>query len=81
MRIERVHPNAFTDCADNDIIRYDRPDMAVLAIAAADFIGRRNHPGPDCGRRAWMRLFIDYIAAKWVIAPALKSLIGGGSAH
>ena len=30
--------------------------------------------------RAWMRLFIDYIAAKKVIAPALKSLVGGGSA-
>jgi AcrR family transcriptional regulator len=30
--------------------------------------------------RAWMRLFIDYIAAKRVIAPALKSLVGGGSA-
>jgi AcrR family transcriptional regulator len=29
--------------------------------------------------RAWMRLFIDYIAAKRVIAPALKSLVGGGS--
>jgi AcrR family transcriptional regulator len=30
--------------------------------------------------RAWMRLFIDYVAAKRVIAPALKSLVGGGSA-
>jgi AcrR family transcriptional regulator len=30
--------------------------------------------------RAWMRVFIDYIVAKKVIAPALKSLIGGGSA-
>jgi AcrR family transcriptional regulator len=30
--------------------------------------------------RAWMRVFIDYIAAKKVIAPALKSLVGGGSA-
>lgn len=30
--------------------------------------------------RAWMRLFIDYIAAKKVIAPALKSLVGVGSA-
>jgi hypothetical protein len=27
-----------------------------------------------------MRLFIDYVAAKRVIAPALKSLVGGGSA-
>ena len=30
--------------------------------------------------RAWMRLFIDYIAAKKVIAPALKSLVGADSA-
>ncbi len=30
--------------------------------------------------RAWMGLFIDYVAAKRVIAPALKSLVGGGSA-
>ena len=30
--------------------------------------------------RAWMGVFIDYIAAKKVIAPALKSLVGGGSA-
>jgi AcrR family transcriptional regulator len=30
--------------------------------------------------RAWMRLFIDYVAAKRVIAPALKSSVGGGSA-
>ncbi len=27
--------------------------------------------------RAWMKLFVDYIAAKQVIAPALNSLIGG----
>ncbi len=30
--------------------------------------------------RAWMRVFIDYIAAKKVIAPALKSSVGGASA-
>ena len=30
--------------------------------------------------RAWMRVFIDYIAAKKVIAPALKSLVGADSA-
>src|ERR1700733_9812459 len=30
--------------------------------------------------RVWMGVFIDYIAAKKVIAPALKSLVGGGSA-
>jgi AcrR family transcriptional regulator len=31
--------------------------------------------------RAWMRLFIDYIAAKRVIAPALKSLVGGSALY
>ena len=35
---------------------------------------------PAVALRAWMRVFIDYIAAKKVIAPALKSLVGGGSA-
>ena len=29
--------------------------------------------------RAWMRVFVDYIAAKKVIAPALKSLVGANS--
>src|SRR6201984_1159393 len=29
--------------------------------------------------RAWMLLFIDYIAAKHIIAPALNSLVGGPS--
>ena len=47
VRIERIRPNAFTDCADNHIVRYDRADMAVLAVAAADFIGRGNKAGPD----------------------------------
>jgi len=29
--------------------------------------------------RAWMLLFVDYIAAKQIIAPALNSLVGGPS--
>lgn len=29
--------------------------------------------------RAWMLLFIDYIAAKQIIAPALNSIVGGAS--
>lgn len=29
--------------------------------------------------RAWMFLFVDYIAAKHIIAPALNSLVGGRS--
>lgn len=27
--------------------------------------------------RSWMRLFVDYIATKHLIAPALKSIVGG----
>jgi AcrR family transcriptional regulator len=30
--------------------------------------------------RAWMLLFVDYIATKQIIAPALNSLVGGPSA-
>jgi hypothetical protein len=29
--------------------------------------------------RAWMLLFVDYIAAKHIIAPALNTLVGGPS--
>jgi AcrR family transcriptional regulator len=29
--------------------------------------------------RAWMMLFVDYIAAKQIIAPALNSVVGGPS--
>jgi AcrR family transcriptional regulator len=29
--------------------------------------------------RAWLLLFVDYIAAKQIIAPALKNLVGGPS--
>jgi AcrR family transcriptional regulator len=36
------------------------------------------HP-PLEALREWMRLFVDYIAAKQLIAPALNSLVGGPS--
>jgi hypothetical protein len=29
--------------------------------------------------RAWMLLFVDYIAAKQIIAPALNTMVGGAS--
>jgi AcrR family transcriptional regulator len=35
--------------------------------------------GPIEALRAWMLLFVDYIAAKHIIAPALNSLVGGPS--
>ena len=54
-----------------------RREVQQLADAAPRLIDALS---PAEALRAWMRLFIDYIAAKKVIAPALKSLVGGGSA-
>ena len=54
-----------------------RREVQQLADAAPRLI---ESMAPAEALRAWMRLFIDYIAAKRVIAPALKSLVGGGSA-
>jgi len=34
---------------------------------------------PIAALRAWMLLFVDYIAAKQIIAPALNTLVGGPS--
>jgi len=43
---DRAHtPDAFTDCADNHIVRNDRADVAVLAVATADVLGRGNKAG------------------------------------
>ncbi|WP_173574728.1 SbtR family transcriptional regulator [Acetobacter sicerae] len=53
-------------------IELDRLAEAVPALAA-------QHP-PVEALRAWMRLFVDYIAAKQMIAPALNGLVGGTSA-
>jgi AcrR family transcriptional regulator len=54
-----------------------RREVQQLAGAAPRLVETM---APAEALRAWMRLFIDYIAAKRVIAPALKSLVGGGSA-
>jgi AcrR family transcriptional regulator len=54
-----------------------RREVQQLADAAPRLV---ESMAPAEALRAWMRLFIDYIAAKRVIAPALKSLVGGGSA-
>ena len=47
VRIERIPSNAFTDWADSHIVGYYGADMAVLAVAAADFIGRCSNTSPD----------------------------------
>lgn len=54
-----------------------RREVQQLADAAPRLVDALT---PAEALRAWMRVFIDYIAAKKVIAPALKSLVGGGSA-
>jgi AcrR family transcriptional regulator len=52
-----------------------RREVQQLADAAPRLI---ESMAPAEALRAWMRLFIDYIAAKKVIAPALKSSVAGG---
>ena len=51
-----------------------RREVQQLAAAAAQLLETRS---PVEALRAWMRLFIDYIATKKIIAPALNSLTGG----
>jgi AcrR family transcriptional regulator len=55
-----------------------RREVQQLADAAPRLI--ESLP-PAEALRAWMRVFIDYIAAKKVIAPALKSLVGGSALY
>jgi hypothetical protein len=40
---------------------------------------RRTYVPPMEALRAWMLLFVDYIATKQIIAPALNALVGGPS--
>ncbi|MBS1039088.1 TetR/AcrR family transcriptional regulator [Gluconobacter cerinus] len=54
-----------------------RVELDRLADAAP--VLATQHP-PVEALRAWMRLFVDYIAAKQVIAPALNGPVGGTSA-
>jgi AcrR family transcriptional regulator len=54
-----------------------RREVQQLADAAPRLIDTLP---PAEALRAWMRVFVDYIAAKKVIAPALKSLVGADSA-
>jgi AcrR family transcriptional regulator len=53
-----------------------RTEVAKLAAAERKFA---ETVSPVEALRAWMLLFIDYIAAKHIIAPALNSLVGGPS--
>ena len=53
-------------------------ETEVEKLAAAERKFAETMP-PIGALRAWMLLFIDYIAAKQIIAPALNTLVGGPS--
>ncbi|MCW6510477.1 TetR/AcrR family transcriptional regulator [Lichenifustis flavocetrariae] len=53
-----------------------RNEVRRLAEAATNLAD--THPPLDA-LRSWMRLFVDYIATKYLIAPVLNSIVGGPS--
>jgi AcrR family transcriptional regulator len=53
-----------------------RTEVERLAAAQREFSATLS---PVEALRAWMMLFVDYIATKQLIAPALNTLIGGNS--
>jgi AcrR family transcriptional regulator len=53
-----------------------RTEVEKLAAAERDFAAAMP---PIEALRAWMLLFVDHIAAKHIIAPALNSIVGGAS--
>ena len=53
-----------------------RTEVEKLAAAERRFAAAMS---PIAALRAWMLLFVDYIAAKQIIAPALNSYVGGPS--
>ena len=53
-----------------------RSEVAKLAAAEEQF--SRTMP-PIEALRAWMLLFVDYVAAKQIVAPALNTMVGGPS--
>ena len=53
-----------------------RSEVEKLAEAARKLSGEKS---PAEALRAWMLLFVDHIAAKQIIAPALNSVVGGPS--
>ena len=53
-----------------------RTEVDKLAAAEQEF---SNAKAPIDALQAWMLLFVDYIATKQIIAPALNTLVGGPS--
>jgi hypothetical protein len=45
--IERISTYAFANGADGDVVRYDPPDVAVLAVLTADRVSGRDNACPD----------------------------------
>lgn len=61
------------DALIESVYRNETQQLAEAATRLADM-----HP-PIEALREWMRLFVDYIATKQVMAEALNSLVGGAS--
>lgn len=53
-----------------------RAEVEKLAASESRFAGTME---PVEALRAWMLLFVDHVAAKQIIAPALNTLVGGPS--
>jgi len=53
-----------------------RTEVDKLAAAEQEF---SNAKAPIDALQAWMLLFVDYIATKQIVAPALNTLVGGPS--
>ena len=53
-----------------------RSEVEKLAAAECEFTATMS---PVEALRSWMLLFVDYIAAKQIIAPALNTMVGGPS--
>jgi AcrR family transcriptional regulator len=53
-----------------------RTEVEKIAAAERKFSAAMS---PAAALRAWMLLFVDYIATKQIIAPALNSVVGGPS--
>jgi AcrR family transcriptional regulator len=51
-----------------------RSEVEKLTAAAERYSARKP---PLEALRAWMLLFIDHVAAKWLILPAMESVVGG----
>ena len=80
----RVAAESFDEVSTNSKFASRKPrsdaqrnsEVEKLAAAAGRFAETMS---PIEALRAWMLLFVDYIAAKHIIAPALNSVAGGPS--